>query len=583
MKYFIRGKGTAIVLTDNDFIDAGGEGKAYRYGDKVCKIYFNPDHMIPDAKIMELGVLTRPNIIKPEEILMDGSGKSVGFTMKFAPGYPLTEFFTNGFRKDNNILDSTINDIVKIIVDTIVHIHDKGCLIVDGNELSYVVNLVNKLLKTVHFIDVDSYQTKSYKPTAIHDNTRDLHSTGYSPLTDWFGAAIVLCWLYVGVHPFSGGKHPKYKKKGLENMVDRMTDNISIFNKDVKLGSKIRDLSCIPENYRNWFIDLFENGNRCPPPGAPGRVVLTPVYTKKIKGTDNFDIVLLKEFSGDIVLYRRTSGSTIVTTMEPSGQGSKYNYFINSNLVLSSDSNMDVLLSKISSIPAFVIHRDGKFVFKSPQGNSYGSQSYGYQFGTSKFMLDNILYIKNGGDLISVDLNETIFGDTKKITASMKNSWNVMPHSSTMMDGFLLQKALGKQFLYIPVPSKNQCMIVKVPELDGYRIVAGKYSNNICMLVGKKGSVYNKIILRFAHDFSMHDCRVIEDVDIDSINFAVLDNGICASMEDGKLVLFRNTPNDPGLKSIEDPELNSSMRLWSDGAGILASIDNKLYSIKMRK
>jgi len=524
---------------------------------------------------MELGVLTRPNIIKPEEILMDGNGKSVGFTMKFAPGYPLTEFFTNGFRKDNNILDSTINDIVKIIVDTIAFIHSNGCLIVDGNELSYIVN---KLFKDVFLIDVDSYQTKSYKPTAIHDNTRDLHTVGYSPLTDWFGAAIVLCWLYVGVHPFSGGKHPKYTKKGIENMVDRMKNNISIFNKDVKLSKRTRDLSCIPDNYKSWFIDLFENGNRCPPPGAPGRIVLTPVYTKKVKGTNNFDIVLLKEFSGDVVLYRRTSGSTIVTTIETSEQGSKYSYFVNNKLVLSSDSNVDVLLSKISSTPAFALYKDGKFEFKSPQGYTSG-----YQFGTSKFMLDNTLYIKNDGDLISVALNETIFGSTKRITASAENSWNVMPHSSIMMDGFLLQKALGNQYLYIPVPSKNQCMIIKVPELDGYRIVSGKYNNNVCMLVGKKGSVYNKIILRFCHDFSMHDCRVIEDVDIDSINFAVLDNGICASIEDGKLVLFRNTPNDPGLKSIEDPELNSSMRLWSDGAGILASIDNKLYSIKMRK
>lgn len=577
MKYHLRGKNKTIVLTNDDFVEAGGEGKVYRYGDKVCKIYINTDHMIPEGKVVELGELTKPNIIKPEDILIDDSGKPVGITMKFASGYPLTEFFTNGFRSDNNISDTVIQDIVNIIINTITFIHNKKCLIVDGNELAYIVN---KIFKEVFFIDVDSYQTPSFKPNAIHPNTRDIHSSTYSTLTDWFGAAIVICWLYVGVHPYKG-KHPNYKKKGEEGMLERMRDNISIFNKGVKISSKSRGINCIPDNYKGWFIDLFEKGKRCPPPGLPGRVIITPVYTSKISGTNNFDIILLKEFSGEILSYRKIFGLNVVTTRKESNQESRYTNYINEKRLSTNETNKDILISKISTTPVFVHEDNGKFNFIS---SSNMGESYGYHFGSSKFILENTMYVKNGGDLISIDLMETKFGENSKINAAISNSWNVMPHSSTMMDGFLYQKALGKQFLYIPVPSKNQCMIVKIPELDGYRIISGKYDNKVCMLIGRKRSTYNKIILRFNDYFSIYDCRIIEDVDIDSINFVVLDSCVCASIEDNNtLELFRNVPNDSDLKSIQDPAIKSSMRLWKDGTRLSFSDGNKLYSIKMRK
>ena len=580
MKYFVRGKNKTIILTDNDFIDVGGEGKTYRYGNSVCKIYLDPDKMIPDDKITELSVLTKPNIIKPEEILVDANGKSVGFTMKYASGNPLPELFTNGFRNDNNITNPTINDIVKTIIDTISFIHDKKCLIVDGNELSYIVDLAINKLKTVYFIDVDSYQTPSFKPTAIHPSTKDIHSNTYSELTDWFGAAIIICWLYVGVHPYRG-KHPKYKKKGLEGLEERMINNISIFNKSVTLSKKSRGVDSIPNNYKGWFIDLFENGNRCPPPGLPGRVILTPVYTKIIKGTDNFDIILLRELSGEIISYRKIFGTDIVITKEDQNKDTLYKYYINNKNVLTNKQNMEVVLSNISMTPVYVQQSDNRIDFKL---NGRDDKICGTTFGYSKFVSGNTVYVKNGEELNSIELTETKFKETSKIIASNENDWNVMPNSSSIFDGFLYQKALGRSFVYIPIPSKNQCMIIKVPELEEYRIVSGRYDKYVCMIVGRKKSVYHKVIIRFSSDFTTYDCRIIEDVDLDSINIAVLSNGICASMEStNTLELFRNIPNDSGLKSVTDPEINSSMKLWSDGTRLLFSDNNKLYVIKMRK
>jgi len=570
MKYYVRGKNETITLVDKDFIGSGVDGAVYRYGSRACKIYLEKSKMIPDGKFLELNRISRPNVIKPEEVLVDRNGIPVGFTMRAIEGKQICEFFSNGFREDNNITDLIINEIVKIIIATIPYIHEKKCLIVDGNELSYIID---KNLKDVFLIDVDSYQTPSFKPTAYHPNTRDVHSNTYSELTDWFGVAMILCWLYVGIHPYRG-KHPKYKGKGVDLLERRMEDNISIFNKDVTISANARDLSCIPNNYKGWFIDLFERGNRCPPPGLPGRVVLNPVYTKKVNGTNNFDIILLKEFIGNILTYRRILGTDIVITKN----SDKYNYFINNKLTNNKEINEDILLSKISVSPIYVNYDYNKFELKDSNNKIIETYS-----GNSKFIYDNSIYIKCGEELVSVTINEVKFKDNTRIIPEI-NNWFIMPNSSIAMDGFLFQKALDKSFLCLPVPSKNQLIVFKMAELDQYRIINGRFRNNICMIIGRKNSIYNKIIIRFNDDFSNYDCRIIEDVDVDSINFSVLDNGICASIEDNNTMdLFRNIPNDPDLKSISDPEINQSMRLCTDGIRILFSRENKLYTIKMRR
>jgi len=577
MKYYIMGTNQEIYISDGDFLDAGREGKVYKHGHTACKIYFDKNNMIPHSKIMELKILPRPNIIKPEEILLDTNGIPVGFTMAAIYGHPLCKLFTNGFRNKYNIGNNIIQTLSKIIVDTVSSIHKAKCLIVDGNEMAYIVS---KKFDDVFFIDVDSYKTPNFNATAFHPNTRDVHNSAFSELTDWFSVAIILCWLYVGVHPFRG-KHPNYKKKGIDGLAERMKDNISIFNSNVRLAPTARDKSCIPKNYRDWFIDLFERGNRIPPPGLPGRVILTPVYTKIVKGTNNFDIILLKEFDGEILSFKDIHGTEIVTTKSIIKQSVYHNYFIDSKLDRSEPySNnheaMDIVLSKISLTPVYVTKWSD---------NAYRiGDSDLLHFGSSKFVVDNTVYIKNRAWINRIDVLEVHIGNTSKLKSAVVNSWAVLPNSSIMMNGFLYQRGLDKVFLYIPISSKNECMTVKVPELEDYRIVNGKYENNVCMLIGRKGLSYNKIILRFTDNKRSYDCRVVTDVDIDSINFAVLDNGVCASMEDTNTIeLFRNIPTDSDLKSITDPAIKSSMKLWKNGTRLLFSDNNKLYIIKMKR
>jgi hypothetical protein len=161
-----------------------------------------------------------------------------------------------------------------------------------------------------------------------------------------------------------------------------------------------------------------------------------------------------------------------------------------------------------------------------------------------------------------------------------------MPKSSQFFDGFIYQNVLGKSYLVIPKPevAKNSsCQILYIPDLNGYRIINGKYENGICMIIGTKGNTYDKLIFRF-NDSGSYDCRIFNDVDINSINFVCLDNGVCVSINDDELIeIFSKNLNSSKVNEIKDPDINSSMNLCKDGTRVMFYKNNELYFMSMRK
>jgi hypothetical protein len=306
MKYFIQ-DGGAIELNEPDFVAEGGEGKLYTKNQLVFKIYTDPNKMIPATKIQELIVLNKPNIIRPQAILLDKNHKPVGFSMTpVTPSVALPRLFTNDFRNRYQIQDNTIVNLVEQMMETITFIHAQDCLLVDGNEMNYLVTEPD--YDTPYFIDVDSYQTQNFPATAIMPSIRDYHTPVFSKLTDWFAFAIVACQLFVGIHPYKG-KHSQFRKKNLEA---RMRANISIFNQDVSLPAAVRDFNIIPPAFYDWFVRMFEQGERVPPP-LLGSVPLAPLIHKKIiHSTNHFIITLLQEFNEPIRTHYSYNGVQIV-------------------------------------------------------------------------------------------------------------------------------------------------------------------------------------------------------------------------------------------------------------------------------
>ena len=171
-------KSKKVIVTDKMFIASGGEADIYAKDNLVYKLY-HPGKTIALSKIQELQELKRDNIISPKDIVYDKQGNILGYSMTYLQdAISMCKIFTNDFRNRNNLTNEMIIELVKCLINDTKYIHSKKCLIVDGNELNY---LVSKDFKVPYFIDVDSYITPSFQNgSALMDSIKDYHTKGFS-------------------------------------------------------------------------------------------------------------------------------------------------------------------------------------------------------------------------------------------------------------------------------------------------------------------------------------------------------------------------------------------------------------------
>ena len=164
---------------------------------------------------------------------------------------PLCRLFTRAFRERKGVTQGQILALICAFQETVQHVHDRGGLVVDMNEMNF---LVDRDMQRVLFIDVDSYQTPSFPATAIMDSIRDRDSATYSAGTDWFSFAILAFQMFVGVRPYRG------KHATLVDLDARMMANVSVLNRSVTVPATSYPLDILPSAYRDWFEALFEQG-----------------------------------------------------------------------------------------------------------------------------------------------------------------------------------------------------------------------------------------------------------------------------------------------------------------------------------
>jgi len=568
MKIFIPGQGS-IQLSDSDFIYKGGEAKVYGKGDLAYKIYWKKDEVISLSKIKELQVLDRDNIIKPLSIILDHKNIPIGFSMLLIEdNFPFPVIFSNAFRRENNIAPEKILELVENIMGSTDFIHSKDCLVIDGNETNY---LLSRDLKLVYFIDVNNYQTKSFPGVYCDPSIRDWNTKGFNKLTDWYSFAIIACKIFVGVHPFRGN-HPDFPKT---DIVARMKANVSIFNKKSTISNKARDFSNIPSEYFNWFIKLFEDGKRLPPPKVAGLLNVSPIKTKIVRDSKCFDISLFRKFQDDIMKVRYENGELITKTKKSMYIG-KIPYplsDISKELIISPRSLTPVLVGIVNQLISITLLRPADLKKLN---------SCIHLMASDFFVSKNSIFLKHQGKLVEISIDEL----AGVIIPCVKSSWNIMSMSSYMFDSIVVQDVLGDIYLTIPIVNigkRSSYTQIRIPELDSYRIVAAKYDNYVCMLTGNRGSVYSKILILFDKDFTDYQCIIKNSGDYSNINFTSLDCGICASInDDGSMEIFENKPGT-NFKKIEDPDIKPSMTLCKYGSKVLFYETDTLFSISSKK
>lgn len=545
MKVYKDGKD--ITLNQSDFIAAGGEGSTYKKGGEVLKVYHNPINVSFLNKMKELSVLDKGNIIKPLVPLYSSTNELLGFTMRFVDNtIALPLLFTNSYRDRNKITPDKTITLVQTIAETMQYIHENKILIVDANEFNYLVAKADWV--TPYFIDVNSYQTPSFPANALLPSVQDFTQKGFSELTDWYSFGIVALQLFIGIHPYKGG-HPSFKKDDIES---RCKKHISVFNKDVLLPPPVRSFDLIPSNYKQWFIDVFENGKRILPPTVSGTIVIKAQQTRV---SNKLIITLDTEYSEKITKAYWISGVKII-------QGT--------NTAIVGRREYNILQEKDTHF----IHYDGMFHKVFTKGQRLFIDDVEQMINADRvFVIDNRLYTLYGESFGEIGMT-SISG---KLFVAIKNSWDILPYASKLYKNCIYNAVFQKNYFYIPF-EEDKCQIVDI-QMDSVRIIDAAYEKHTLYVMTFDKGIYSRALFKFDKNMNIVDHITENDVSLSEINMTSLNNGINLLLAEDDIHL--TVPMKTEKKVVGNVGLPDNAVLTNDGNTVYYFHENKLFSMKM--
>ncbi len=567
------GNGGVVTLTDKQYLAAGGEGEIYVNGGMAYKLYHDPTQkMLPAKKMQELGTIGDSHVITPQEIIYDAmKGTPLGYTTKFVDKVePLLKLFTKTFKDTNNISYQMIAHLVKEMQLVTSAVHAAQCLIVDYNELNVLVKIDPTNL-TPYYIDTDSYSTPSFKATAIMDSVRDRRVTTYDKAgtmhyipnieSDWFSWSILAFWLYSNIHAFRG-THPNYRPKDKQKQMD---DGVSVFHPGVRVPPSVNDFKVIPPRHLDYFKRVFLKNERGVPPLPDSSVpLLVPTQVITIQGTDKLGVEEIAAYTSPIMVVTTSMGVYYVAT--------KTHIYANQKEI-GQHKAKNILLVAASDGTLISAQQDSsnKIVFEEmTKADPVGTAS-----SDTMFARNNAIYTISKDKLMENSF--TAFGN--KMVHRVKEVENVSVNSATMYDGCVIQDLLGKMYLTLPY-KLGSCFSKHIPQLDGYRIVGAKAEKNVVVVIGEKKGQFDRFILIYKKDFSACDVRKVDDITYNTINFAVMDNGLCILLaSDSELELFASATQ---CETLSNPPFDATMKLFATSDGIFFINGNSFHQVKRK-
>lgn len=562
MEVFEQGRTAPISLGTKEYIASGGEGSVYARGSTAYKVYTDPTKMIPVAKIKELSIITSPRVIRPLKVLLDKKDKPVGYTMQYLTNtVSLCQTFTKAYRDRVHITPDMVLNLVRDFQATVNHIHAAGILIVDLNEMNF---LVDSKHKEVLFIDVDSYQTKNFPATAIMESIRDRHSPNFTQNTDWFSFAVVSFQMFIGIHPYKG------KHDTLSGFDERMLANVSVLNKAVSIPKICYPFSAIPQSYMDWYKAVLEQGKRLPPPNdLQATITVVPVITR-VKGSKNFDLTEIYVVGESIVQHLSQDGIHATLTTKSVYKNGKKIYDVSGTTYL-------CVTKKSAHILAATI-KVGDSGSNVALYDTTAGVAVEFEYNAEAMMSYNgRLYFKQSGSIFEVE-----FIDGKKLIAMATAVATVHEMNTKLFDGVAVQTMFGRYFVTV-FPESKTSYELPIKEIDG-QVINAKFDNGVLMVVTAKKGKYTRYVIRFSSDYSTYDIRTVADITYTGLNFTTLDNGICCHMtEDEEVHLSRNKKDDAMTKIVIDDHVKGDAKLFRDGTTVLIAQGDTLSSMTMKK
>jgi len=543
-----------ITLTSKDLKGSGGEGSVYVKGSFAYKIYYDRKSMLPLGKIQELSVIQDPRVVKPLEVVSDANGP-VGYSMMATPqdACVLCQYFPRAFRTRFSLDNGFSIALVDSLRSGIENIHKANILLVDLNEMNF---LFETQKPNVFFIDVDSYQTPHHNATALMESIRDRHAkpNHFNTGTDWFAFAIVSFQIFTGIHPYKG-KHPS-----LKTMDERMLANISVLNSDVSVPGACLPFDVIPNNYRTWYENVFERGEREAPPVGTASPVFV-LKTVQLAGGGKIRIIHVMQAPYDIADYHNGAYTFAGNVCDAHG------------------------IRKASNLPGSVR------LFDSKTGTAAAYVKYGrlhvvdLNTGTDVdsgmdcsaiSVCNGSLVYQSGEYLYIADLMQA----GNNILFTKKQIANVLQFGTQLYDGVAMQDLL--QAKYATIVTKAGTHQIKLSEISGHRVISAKCISKVLVVIAESNGVYNRHVYRFDDMFQQYDHRVTLDVGVGEVNFCVLDSGVTLLMcEDDSLEVFSAKIHSGSISSVSDPALNGNCTLFAIGSKAMYIYGNKVDQFTM--
>lgn len=570
MKINIKGTKKSVVLQPKDYIAGGGEGDVYAKDGIAYKLYKDPGKMIPEGKIADLSGITAPNVIRPLDVICDDQGGNLGYTMNYVKDtLTLCQLFPRSFKEREGLSPQKVLDLVRGMQADVQGIHKADVLIVDLNEMN---TLVSKDFTKAFWIDVDSYQTKHFRATAIMASVSDpqVRNNLFTSGSDWFSFAILAFQLFIGIHPYKG-KHPTIK-----GMEDRMKASVSVFDSSVSLPSVCYPMDVIPPVYRDWFKAVLQDHKRVEPPSDLQAVApVTTKLTRAIVSSQSLVVQLLRSFgeTGDILKYF----SYVSSVGMEIAQTSQWLFLGPSQYPARTEFNHVGFTPE--GQPVCCRLKGNHLVMTPPNGSMANFDTHVDEVSTYQ----GRVYARSGSSVLEISFSGTQHADgSPNVVAVPRVVCSVMTPSIQLFSGGILSSMLGDIYVSL-FPRTKASFQVRLAELDGYKILEAKFDSGVLMVMCAKKGVYDRFVFRFSDDYSTYDSRRIPNVSLTGLNFVVLDSGVCVCLtEEDNLELFSSKKDAASIKVVEDKVLGGDMKLVKLKGRLGFIRGNSVYEMRMQ-
>lgn len=532
----VQGEIGTTSLSQQDYLAEGGEGIVYAKHGIAYKIYKEPQRMIPVGKITELSAISHPDIIRPLNVLFKpGTTDPIGYTMRHVQDTEiLVSLFPRAFRTRHGITPNDSASLMLALRERLAAVHAARCLAVDFNEYN---SLVSRDFRTPYIIDVDSFQTRTFRASALMDSVRDRHAppNKFSEETDWFAFACVAFQLLTGVHPYKGRVH------SAPNMTwdERFKANLSVLSPNVSVPPPTLPFSVIPPNFMYWFEAVFNRGVRsAPPTDLIGHISMAVNTTTRI--LTGISSTLFRKFRDDVQYFISVSSTNAAITSESvvvNGVPCNFKAPVGAVLGMSKDRN----------IPILVWVAQGKALFWNTHLQSYIPSDVNAQ---SVVETDGRIYVLGNARVVEIQANESANGMFLSTTVAC----NVHPQASRIYQGCVIQSLLGAVFINL-FPKSGYSPQFRMPELEGKTIIDARFSGNLLAILIKNGVSKDILLCRFAPNYRSYDVKVVSDAD--SLNVITLDKGqgnhIALLRNATGLCIFSTTMGSVPVKQVDAP------------------------------